>query len=194
MATAQDALDAVTAMGNRIDLMEAGPTNMTTQLANITQQLAALIGAPPPTPGPGPRQPSTRRRLDPSTMEKLYGDASTSLLRSWRNRWDDHTRQPNRWQRFGCASTLPCSNKPRPPGGSGGSRYEHGGGGNKTDGGIAPKTKMARIRIGNVKAKHRDRRTPTIAVEILDGNGISARSFANVTPDPGAEVSVGLGM
>jgi hypothetical protein len=63
------------------------------------------------------------------------------------------------------------SSKPRPPGGSGGSRYEHGGGGNKTDGGIAPKTKMARICIGNVKAKHRDRRTPVIAVEILDGTG-----------------------
>jgi hypothetical protein len=42
-----------------------------------------------------------------------------------------------------------------------------------------------------VKAKHRDRRAPFIAVEILDGNGLSARSFANVTPDPGAEVSVG---
>jgi hypothetical protein len=48
---------------------------------------------------------------------------------------------------------------------------------------------MARICIGNVKAKHRDRRTPIIAVEILDGNGLSARLFANVTR--GAEVSVG---
>ncbi|EFX69815.1 hypothetical protein DAPPUDRAFT_113300 [Daphnia pulex] len=94
MATAQDAIDAVAAVGNRIDLMEAGHTNITTQLATITQQLANLIGAPPPPPGPGPGipapQPSTRRRLDPSTMEKLHGDASTSLLRSWRNRWDDY--------------------------------------------------------------------------------------------------------
>ncbi len=94
METAQDALDAVTAVGNRIDLMEVGQTNMTAQLANIAQQLANLIGAPPPPPGPGPGvpapQPSTRRRLDPSTMEKLHGDASTSLLHSWRNRWDDY--------------------------------------------------------------------------------------------------------
>jgi hypothetical protein len=81
------------------------------------------------------------------------------------------------------------SSQPRPPSSSGGSCHEYGGGGNKTDGGIAPKTKMARICIGNVKAKHRDRRTPIIAVEILDGNGLSARSFANVTR--GAEVSVG---
>jgi hypothetical protein len=32
MATEKDALDAVAAVGNRIDLMEAGQTNMTTQL------------------------------------------------------------------------------------------------------------------------------------------------------------------
>jgi hypothetical protein len=50
---------------------------------------------------------------------------------------------------------------------------------------------MARILIGNVKAKQRDRRTPTISVELLDSNGTPMRSFDNVIPDPGAEVSVG---
>jgi hypothetical protein len=94
MATAQDNLDAVAAVGNRIHLMEVGQTNTTTQLANITQQLVTLIGAPPLPPGHGPGvlapQPSTRRRLDPSTMEKLYGDASNFFLRSLRNRWDDY--------------------------------------------------------------------------------------------------------
>lgn len=83
--------------------MEQGQTNITTQLANITTQLAALIGVPaapgPAAPGPAAGgaaavfpavQPSTRRRLDPSTMEKLHGDVSIFLLRSWRNRWDDY--------------------------------------------------------------------------------------------------------
>ena len=42
-----------------------------------------------------------------------------------------------------------------------------------------------------MKAKHRDRRTPTISVELLDSNGTPMRSFDNVTPDPRAEVSVG---
>lgn len=31
-----------------------------------------------------------RRRMDPFTMEKVHGDASVSLLRSWRNRWNDY--------------------------------------------------------------------------------------------------------
>lgn len=61
----------------------------------------------------------------------------------------------------------------------------------KTDGGSGQKSKMTRIHIGNVKATLRDRRTPIISVELLDGNGVSKRSFDNVTPDPGAEVSVG---
>jgi hypothetical protein len=98
MATAQDAIDAVTAVGNRIDAVELGQTNITTQLANITTQLAALIGVPaapgPPAAGAAAAipviQPTTRRRLDPSAMEKLHGDVSISLLRSWRNRWDDY--------------------------------------------------------------------------------------------------------
>jgi hypothetical protein len=37
------------------------------------------------------------------------------------------------------------SSKPRPPGGSGKPHHEYDGGGDKTDGGAAPKTKMARI-------------------------------------------------
>jgi hypothetical protein len=85
----------------------------------------------------------------------------------------------------------PAIGKPRPPGDSGGSRHENGGDGNKTDGGIASQTKMARICIGNMKATHRDRRTPIIAVEGLGGNGLLAWSFDNVTPDTGAEVSLG---
>jgi hypothetical protein len=98
MATAQDAFDAVTAVGNRIDAVELGQTNITTQLANITTQLAALIGVPtaPGLPAAGAAaeipvvQPTTRRRLDPSSMEKLNGDVSISQLRSWRNRWDEY--------------------------------------------------------------------------------------------------------
>jgi hypothetical protein len=78
--------------------VELGQTNITTQLANITMQLAALIGVPtaPGLPAAGAAaaipvvQPTTRRRLDPSSMEKLHGDVSISLLRSWRNRWDDY--------------------------------------------------------------------------------------------------------
>jgi hypothetical protein len=33
--------------------------------------------------------PHPRRRLDPSGMDKLHGDITISLLRSWRNRWND---------------------------------------------------------------------------------------------------------
>jgi hypothetical protein len=98
MATAQDAIDAMTAVGNRIDAVQLGQTNITTQLANIKTQLAALIGVQtaPGLPAAGVAasipvvQPTTRRRLDPSTLEKLHGDVSISLLRSWRNRWDDY--------------------------------------------------------------------------------------------------------
>ena len=94
MANAQDALDAVAAVGNRIDAMEAGQTAMTLQLSTIATQLATLMGGqplpiPPPLPGPAP-PPSQRRRLDPSAMEKINGDVSTSHLRSWRNRWRDY--------------------------------------------------------------------------------------------------------
>lgn len=87
------------------------------------------------------------------------------------------------------------SSKSRSPGSSNGSRQESGSGasghGNKTDGGIGQKSKMTHIHIGNVKATHRDRRNSIISVELLDGNGVSTRSSDNVTPDPGAEVSVG---
>jgi hypothetical protein len=85
--------------------------------------------------------------------------------------------------------------KPKSPGSSSSHRQENGANtnnhGNKTDGGNSQKSKMARILIGNVKAKQRDRRTPTISVELLDSNGTPIGSFDNVTPDPGAEVSVG---
>jgi hypothetical protein len=76
MATAQDALDAMTAVGNRLDAVEVGQTNITTQLANITTQLVALIGIPAVPAQQAPViaaiipavPPNTRRRLDPSTM------------------------------------------------------------------------------------------------------------------------------
>ncbi|EFX69814.1 hypothetical protein DAPPUDRAFT_113301 [Daphnia pulex] len=194
MATAQDAIDAVAAVGNRIDLMEAGHTNITTQLATITQQLANLIGVSPPPPGPGPGipapQPSTRRRLDPSTMEKLHGDASTSLLRSWRNRWDDYAAL-NQMTSYPAAEQMAALRMCLDP-----SMQQVV----KIVFGILPTTVTTPDAVldlignyvrGKRNAKHRDRRTPVIAVEILDGNGLSARSFANVTPDPGAEVSVG---
>jgi hypothetical protein len=90
MVTAQDALDAVAAVGNGLDVMEQGQTNITTQLADITTQLGALIGVPA-APGPTAARATavipavqhiTLRRLDPSTMKKLQGDISISLLRS----------------------------------------------------------------------------------------------------------------
>ena len=99
MVAEADALDMVTAVGNRMDAVEAGQTALATQLTAITQQLAALVaalGAARAQPTPASYAPSTatisiqRRRLDPSSMEKLHGDASLSLLRSWCNRWKYH--------------------------------------------------------------------------------------------------------
>ena len=87
------------------------------------------------------------------------------------------------------------SSKPQTSSSSIGSRQENGANannhGNKTDEGNSQKSKMARIQIGNVKATHRDRRTPTISAELLDSNGTPTRSYDNVTQDPRVEVSVG---
>jgi hypothetical protein len=99
MATLADAVDMVAAVGTRMDAVETGQAALATQLTAITQQLAALVAASGTAPAPPAPVSSTppiaaastqRRRLDPSSMEKLHGDASLSLLRSWRNRWNDY--------------------------------------------------------------------------------------------------------
>ncbi|EFX64380.1 hypothetical protein DAPPUDRAFT_266504 [Daphnia pulex] len=50
---------------------------------------------------------------------------------------------------------------------------------------------MARITIGSVQSRFRDRRTPTISVAILNANRQVLATIDDVTPDPGAEVTVG---
>lgn len=50
---------------------------------------------------------------------------------------------------------------------------------------------MARLLIRKIQATHRERRTPLISLELLDDNDILLQSFRDVTPDPGAEVTVG---
>jgi hypothetical protein len=65
-----------------------------------------------------------------------------------------------------------------------------GGNGNRPDNSGGTKSKMARIHIGSVQTQHHNRQTPTISLDLLDDNGHIRGSFGNVTPDPGAEVSV----
>ena len=83
MATTQDAIDAVTAVENRIDAVELGQTNITTQLANIITKLAALIGVPA---APGP--PAAGAAAAISVEQQFPG---------------------NRWQHYGCDSIHPCN-------------------------------------------------------------------------------------
>ncbi len=93
---------SLTAAGNRIDTLEA-------QLLDISVQLQTLItaavggaggggggsagggGGAAGGGGGGGVIPATlqRRRLDTSSVEKLHGDVTIPLLRSWRNRWND---------------------------------------------------------------------------------------------------------
>jgi hypothetical protein len=72
---------------------------LATQIAAITQQVAALAATSDTAPAPPRSVNSTspiaaastqRRRLDPSSMEKLHCDASLSLLRSWCNILNDY--------------------------------------------------------------------------------------------------------
>ena len=72
---------------------------------------------------------------------------------------------------------------------SGGSNGGSSGGGGGGSGGS--KSKVGHITIGNVQANHRQRRSPTIALEVLlDGSGSSVATINEAIPDPGAEVSV----
>jgi hypothetical protein len=106
--TAADALAAAIAVGTRSDTLEA-------QLQAISGQIQLLItagavgggGAGGGAGGGGGAVggggaggggcgaaggiaiPHQRLRLDPSSMDKLHGDITVSLLRSWRNRWKD---------------------------------------------------------------------------------------------------------
>ena len=111
LPTAADALAAAAAAGIRIDTLE-------TQLQAISGQLQTLITAAAASGGGAgggvgvgggggasggsgigegggaggggviPVIPQ-RRRLDTSGVEKLHGDITIPLLRSWRNRWND---------------------------------------------------------------------------------------------------------
>jgi hypothetical protein len=84
--------------------------------------------------------------------------------------------------------------KSKASGGSSSPRQEHGANtnnrGNKADGSTGQKSKMARIKIGNVKESYRDHHTPIISVELLDSNGIPTRPLTT-SSQTGAEVSVG---
>ena len=112
MAAAQtvaDALAAATAAGSRIDTLEQ-------QLLLISGQLQTLVtaattggggaggggsggaagssgsGGAAGSSGSGGGAPVAvhqRRRLDTSGVDKLHGDVTIPLLRSWRNRWND---------------------------------------------------------------------------------------------------------
>ena len=104
MTTVDDALDAAaaaaaaaTAATGRLDAVERHQLTMTTQLARIAQQLQALLnpggggggGGAGGAGGGGGGSATQRRRIDPSCLDKLHGDASLSQLRTWRNRWSD---------------------------------------------------------------------------------------------------------
>jgi hypothetical protein len=95
MATVDDALDiaaADTAATGRLHVVEQNQLTMTTKLAGIAQQLQMLLNA-----GGGANEGGAggggciiqRRRIDPSCLDKLHGDASLSQLRTWKNRWGD---------------------------------------------------------------------------------------------------------
>ena len=104
MTTVDDALDAAAAAAaagraatGRLDAVERHQLTMTTQLAGIAQQLQALLnpggggggGGAGGAGGGGGGATTQRRRIDPSCLDKLHGDASLSQLRTWRNRWSD---------------------------------------------------------------------------------------------------------
>ncbi|EFX60320.1 hypothetical protein DAPPUDRAFT_278059 [Daphnia pulex] len=118
MATVDDALDAAaapaaaaTAATGRLDAVKRNQLTMTTQLAGIAQQLQALLNASEGGGGGGAGGGGAggggaggggaggggaggggvvqRRRIDPSCLDKLHGDASLAQLRTWRNHWSD---------------------------------------------------------------------------------------------------------
>ena len=98
--TATDALAAATAAGSRID-------NLEQQLLLISGQLQTLVtaattggggacgggsGGAAGSSGSGSGAQVAvhqRRLLDTSGVDKLHGDVTIPLLRSWRNRWND---------------------------------------------------------------------------------------------------------
>ena len=96
------------------------------------------------------------------------------------------------------------STRDRGKSGGGGSN-DSSGGSNSSSGGISggvdgggcsggSKSKVGHITIGNVQANHRQRRSPTIALEVLlDESGSSDATINEAIPDPGAEVSVAGG-
>jgi uncharacterized membrane protein YgcG len=73
-------------------------------------------------------------------------------------------------------------------GGTGSSSGGGGAGSSNSGGGV--KSKVGHITIGNVQVNHQQRKSPNIAVDILDENGSVIAVVKKAIPDPGAEVSV----
>ncbi|KZS21221.1 Uncharacterized protein APZ42_011896, partial [Daphnia magna] len=110
---AATAAAAASAAAGRLDSVKQNQLAMTQQLNTITQQLQLLIqggggagsrggglasgGAGGSGGGGGGTVGGAnvgggapqRRRIDPSCLDKVLGDASFSQLRTWRNHWND---------------------------------------------------------------------------------------------------------
>ena len=71
MATVADAVDMVTAVGNRMDAVETGQTAPANQLTAITQQLAALVAAAGQT-HVGGRSPTYVSECHPANRRYFY--------------------------------------------------------------------------------------------------------------------------
>jgi hypothetical protein len=89
LAAANAATAAIAATDARIDAIKVGKTAIATQLAQL---LAIVQGGGAGGGGGGPLLhplPPQRRQLDPSGVDRLDSNISISLLKSWRNRWND---------------------------------------------------------------------------------------------------------
>ena len=118
LSAANGATTAIMATTARIDAIEQGKLTISTQLTALTTQIQALFanasgggagsggGGAGSYGGAGGSGGSSgsgcaggasggsghipqRRRLDSSGVDKLHDDITISLLRSWRNRWND---------------------------------------------------------------------------------------------------------
>lgn len=82
----------------RLTAVEAALLAITGQLTQLLAVQAPPVPAPPPAvpialpPGAPVAAATQRRRLDPSSMEKLSADVDLIKLESWRRRWDDFAR------------------------------------------------------------------------------------------------------
>ncbi|EFX66788.1 hypothetical protein DAPPUDRAFT_115998 [Daphnia pulex] len=158
--------------------------------------------------------PHPRRRLYPSGMDKLHGDITISLLRSWRNRWNDFAEfnqlltYPVTEQMAAFRMALDSTMQQVVEVALGitpatvtspnqvldliadyiRAKPNFGANGGM---GVGSKSKMAHITIGNVQDTHRRRCPPTILLDVIRDDGSVGAQISDVIPDPGAEVSVG---